>query len=58
MTNVLDEKCFHQSIIQYDEFEDESTGEIISGDFEVCRDCGAVLMSGEYVCDKDGSKNQ
>ena len=48
------EPCLHESTTQYDEFEDESTGEVISEDFEVCRDCGAILMNGEYVCDKDG----
>lgn len=54
----MTEKCYHQSTIQYDEFEDESTGEIIDGDFEVCTECGTILMNGEYVCDKDGKTLQ
>ena len=37
-------KCYHQRVIQYDEFEDED-GEIVSCDFEICKDCNAVLLN-------------
>ena len=47
-------ECLHESTDQYDEFQDESTGEVISEDFEVCKDCGSILMNGEFVCDKNG----
>ena len=42
-------KCYHQSKIQYDEFEDESTGEVISEDFEVCKDCNAVIHNDKVI---------
>lgn len=39
MTN----KCCHQRIRNYDELENEETGEIIYGDFTICQDCGDLV---------------
>ena len=36
-------KCYHQSKIMYNEFEDEK-GEIIYEDFEVCKECNMVIF--------------
>lgn len=41
-------KCYHQRVMQYDEFEDED-GEIISCDFEVCKDCDAVILNDKII---------
>lgn len=43
------EECYHQSTIQYDEYENEETGEIGYADFERCRDCNAVLFNGKVI---------
>lgn len=43
------ERCYHQSVTQYDECENEETGEIIYGDFEVCKECKAVLVNDEIM---------
>ena len=43
------EKCYHQSTKQYDEYENEETGKIDYADFEICRECGAVIYNGEIV---------
>ena len=37
--------CYHISRTQYDEFENEETGEIVYMDYEVCRDCNAVILN-------------
>ena len=50
----MSENCLHQSTIQYEECEDEETGEIIEVDFEICNDCDAVLMNDEIIGDKNG----
>jgi hypothetical protein len=34
--------------MQYDEFEDED-GEVISCDFEICKDCDAVILNDKIV---------
>ncbi len=46
---MINQKCYHQSIQYYNEFEDEETGEIIEEDFEVCRDCNMVIFNGEEI---------
>ena len=38
-------KCYHQSTIIYDEFEDEQ-GKVFQEDFEICRECKMVLFQG------------
>ena len=38
------QKCYHESRTQYDEFENEETGEIVYMDYEVCRECNAVIL--------------
>lgn len=43
------EKCYHQSMKQYDEYENGDTGEIISADYEVCKDCKAIIMNDKIV---------
>ena len=37
--------CLHISRTQYDEFENEETGEVVFMDYEVCRDCNAVILN-------------
>lgn len=43
------EKCYHESRIQYCEFENEDTGEVVSMDFEVCKDCNAVILNDKIM---------
>ena len=42
-------KCYHQRIIQYDSFIDPSTDEEIFEDFEVCKDCNAVIHNDKVI---------
>ena len=41
MTNK--DKCYHERRKNYDELENEETGEIIYGDFTICQDCGEPI---------------
>ena len=36
--------CFHENRQQYDQFENEETGEIEYYDYEVCKDCGKIII--------------
>lgn len=42
-------KCYHQSVIQYDEFEDPETGEICDADFEICKEYNAVIFNDKII---------
>ena len=46
--DCISEKCYHQSTVVYDEFEDEK-GQIFTEDFEVCRECNMVLFQNEEM---------
>ena len=42
-------KCYHQSVMQYDQFEDPESGEICYADFEICKDCNAVIFNDKVI---------
>jgi len=42
-------KCYHENRMQYDEFENEETGEIVCMDYEVCKDCDAVILNDKIM---------
>ena len=48
LTKDTNSKCLHENWRWWDEVENEETGEIISGDFAVCDDCG------DWIDDRTG----
>lgn len=45
----MDERCYHQSVCQFDECENEETGEIIYADYEICKECKAIIFNDEVI---------
>ncbi len=43
------QNCYHESRIQYDEYENEETGEIVCMDFEMCKECKAVILNDKII---------
>lgn len=41
--------CLHENRLQYNEFENEDTGEIVDMDFDVCKDCKAILVGNKIM---------
>lgn len=42
-------KCYHQCVTQYDQFENEETGEVVDMDYEVCNQCNAVILNDKIM---------